>query len=395
MAAGFGLTFVAGYLSGRGLATTPAPAAHAPGGPNTGPQPLREANAPDASPAESTGELARLQAENRALAERIAALELKATAVQAGPGPLKPGQTPDPASVPELLARLRDAVTADLPAEVNRLSTLLRGIIGSNPELAAQVLDLALAESDPRVAAALLGGIPKNDVLANPAVRARVLDLIRTGASAAHKTAALHLFQAAAQRDPSALDLITERDLAMAMRTLREEPDESLRTATTQLLARFAGRPDVADALLEMAGSVGTQNAEARAAAIESLRTIEGERTVGVLLRVLQEDTDPKLRRKAIESLGILAPQQRKADVVATLSSVIERETDPDQRNLMLLSMVRIAPEQTAPLIRRILPTVENAQQREHLDATASLIESGERDWLKLILKLQGRQRGR
>ncbi len=393
-AAGLAAAFAAGLLVGRSEPSAPAGSSQAR---REDPKPAACPASPDLEPIPEP-EAQRLLNENRRLAARVQELESSAALAPAviAPEAAKPKPAPGtPATLQDAVAALRDACAAGDDAEVKRLSGILRQLVGANPEAALEALALLESETDPRVVQALADATKNDAVLGDARVRARVLALFRTHPDRAHKLAALGLLNQALRKDAGVLSLLSQGDVALSITLLRWERDGALRQQAAQLLQRFSDRPDVAAALREIAGAVGDDAVDARLAALEALRSAESPENVAVLLRVIHDEPDDRVRRKAVESLAILAPLGHKEEVVAALESAITREKNDDQRGLMLLSLIRVAPESASPVIKRILPGVEGARQRDMLTATSEMLDAGERDWLKIMLRIQARFQGK
>ncbi len=354
--------------------------------------PARPHPAPDASadPTTDAQEVARLRGELDLLRARLESAE--ATALATGKPAVRPSAKPgEPASVEQAFEDLRAAVASGDDAEAKRLAGVLRKLVDKDPDAALRLLALAEGETDPRLVAHAYEAVRGNELLGDARLRARVLGLLRSHPDSAHKRAALSWLNRAIQRDAGALALITSGDLSTTVSLLRWDTDPALRREAAQLLQKFTDRPEVFAALRDVAGKIGDEAVDARLAALEAVRTHDSPETVSVLLRVLQDDPDDRMRRKAVESLAILAPKESKEEVVAALEIAIARETQQEQRGMMLLSLIRVSPDSASPVIRRLLPTVEDSKQREMLNATAEMLDAGERDWLKIMLKLQGR----
>ncbi len=357
--------FVAGWALGRSQAPVverPSPAPHA------------------ATPAAQTPAAATTHtAETTTLAVPAPAVAAPAPAV---PQPVAPSDGKS------IVQAIRDAWAKGDKGAAAKLGDELKKWVGDDPSRALEVVALMNDETNPELIGGLFDFLSAK-FITDPAVRAKVLEIAMNHPDPAHQARALDFLRKAVEKDPAFADSIPQATVQQVMALLRNSSSDDVRAQSARLLGRFLGRPGVWDAMKEVALNFRESSEGAREAAIEALRSGQDPSALGVIIDVLKGDPSDKIRRKAAESLAILAPNQQKAEVLREVEGILGNEKSWDVKGMLVWSLIRVAPDETVGVLQRSSARESDPKAKARMEAAASVLQTGERDWLKAFMKYQ------
>ena len=310
-----------------------------------------------------------------------------------------PAPAPAPMPAPEAApaadgAALVDAVRAawargDKGAAA-KLGEELKKWVGDDPSRALEVIALMDDETN----AELLDGMFRflgEKFLKDPSIRAKVLEIATSHRDPAHQAKALGFLRRAVDGDPAYADTIPQATVQHVLALLRNSPNEDVRAQSARLLGKFVARPGVWDAMKEVALNFRDEGSDAREAAIEALRSGEDPSALGVLIDVLKQDPDEKLRKKAAESLAVLAPTRQKDEVFREVEGLLGAEKSWDVKGMLIFSLIRVSPDDSVGALQRAASRESDPKAKARIEAVSGVLADGERDWLKIFIKSQER----
>ena len=121
------------------------------------------------------------------------------------------------------------------------------------------------------------------------------------------------------------------------------------------------------------------------------MRTGQDPSALGVIVDILKQDPNEKMRRKAAESLAVLAPMGQKGDVFREVEGLLGTEKSWDVKGMLVFSLIRVSPDDSVGALQRASARESDPKAKARIEAVSSVLADGERDWHKIFMKSQER----